>query len=363
MANFIRKTLIIFNIIAALLLIFAYLSAYISPADFAFFAFFGLIYPFLLIINLLFTAFWLVKKNKLFAISALTILLGWSFLSSFFQISFNKKKFTETEQQIKVMSFNVRIFNLWNWSSEKNRANKTYNFIKSSKSGIVCLQEFYSSNLKGKNAIDSLLKNSSLKNAHISFAKRKNKIYHHGIATFTSYPIIKKGIVQLENYENFCIYTDLKIDSDTIRIYNLHLESIHLGHSDYQAIDNINNDTVVDVIKYRNILKKLRTGYIKRSRQVDIISAHIDNSPYPVIVCGDFNDPPFSYSYHRITRNLIDAFKESGNGIASTYIHKYSTYRIDYILHSPSLKSFNFKRLKVKLSDHYPIQSIFQISD
>jgi len=267
-------------------------------------------------------------------ISIFTILVGWFFLSSFFQLSFNKKNFKENEQQIKVLSFNVRVFNLWNWSAEKNRARKAYNFIKTSKSNIVCLQEFYSSKLHGKNARDSLLNSSLLKNEHISFAKRKNKIYHHGIATFTSYPILKKGIVQLEDFENFCIYSDLKIDKDTIRVYNVHLESIHLGHIDYQAIDNLNNDTTVDVIRYKSILKKLRTGYIKRSRQVDIISAHIDNSPYQVIVCGDFNDPPFSYSYHRITRNLKDAFRESGNGIASTYIHKYSTYRIDYILHS-----------------------------
>lgn len=363
MSKLIRKTLIILNIIAVLSLVFAYLSAYISPADFSFFAFFGLIYPFLLFINLLFIVYWLLKKNKLFIVSTLTILIGWSFLTSFFQLSFNKKKFNKSEQQIKVLSFNVRIFNLWNWSAEKSRAYKTYNFIKKSKSNIVCLQEFYSSKLHGKNARDSLLKASSLKNEHISFARRKNKTYHHGIATFTSYPIVKKGIVQLENFENFCIYTDLKIDKDTIRVYNVHLESIHLGHSDYKAIDNLNNDTTVDVIQYKNILKKLRTGYIERSRQVDIISAHIDNSPYPVIVCGDFNDPPFSYSYHCITRNLKDAFRESGNGIASTYIHKYSTYRIDYILHSPSLKSFNFRRLKVELSDHYPIESVFQISD
>ena len=116
------------------------------------------------------------------------------------------------------------------------------------------------------------------------------------------------------------------------------------------------------MFKYKNIIRKLRTGYIKRARQVDIISAHIDKSPYAVIVCGDFNDPPFSYAYHRITRNLQDAFKNSGNGIASTYIHKYSTYRIDYILHSPSLKSFNFKRLKVELSDHYPIICVFQLA-
>jgi len=361
--NFINKTLIILNIIAVVSLLLSYLSAYISPADFPFFAFSGLLYPLFLVLNIVFAIFWAYKKNWLFIISTITIIIGWSFLGSFFQINFNKKDFGKDEQQIKVLSYNVRVFNLWNWSNEKNRANEIYHYILDEKANIVCLQEFYSSRLPGKNAIDSLLKKSTLKYAHVSFQKNKKRTYHHGIATFSSYPIVEKGKVQLENYENFCIYTDLKIYKDTIRVYNIHLESIHLGQSDYQAIDNINNDTVVDVVRYKNIAWKLKTAYIKRARQTDIIAAHINKSPYPVVVCGDFNDPPFSYSYNRISRNLKDAFKESGIGISSTYIHKFSVHRIDYILHSPSLKFYNYKRDKIELSDHYPIQSVFRLAD
>lgn len=363
LSNFIKKTLIILNVIASISLMLSYLSAYISPADFSFFAFAGLLYPLFLVINIAFVFYWIYKRNWFLILPVIAIILGWSFLGSFFQINFNKKSFAKNEQQINVLSYNVRVFNLWNWSSEKNRANKIYHYILDQKADIVCLQEFYSSRLPGKNAIDSLLKKSTLKHAHVSFQKSKKRTYHHGIATFSRYPIIKKGTVQLENYENFCIYTDLKILKDTIRVYNIHLESIHLVHGDYQAIDNINNDTAVDVIRYKNIAIKLKTAFIKRARQADLIAAHINKSPYPVIVCGDFNDPPFSYSYNRIARNLKDAFKESGIGISSTYIHKFSVHRIDYILHSPSLKSYNYKRDKVELSDHYPIQSVLQTDD
>lgn len=340
-------------------ILFAYLSAYISPADFSFFAFMGLLYPISLTINLLFLGFWLWRKDKLFWLSALAIIIGWNFLSSFFQINFNKKSFKANEKALKVLSYNVRVFNLWNWSPDKNRRNKTYDFIKNAGADIVCLQEFYSSNRYGKNAVDSLSKNSGLEYNYVSFAQNKNKVYHHGIAIFSRYPIIYKGIVQLENFENFCIYTDIKVRKDTFRVYNVHLESIHLGNDDYQAIDNLDNDTLSNVVHYRNIIKKLEGAYINRARQVDLIAAHLEKSPYPVIVCGDFNDPPFSYSYHRITRKLEDAFMRSGLGFSSTYIHRFSFFRIDYILHSKALKSYNYRRFKVELSDHYPIEADF----
>jgi len=358
--KFVKHTLLIFNFLAVTAILFAYASAYISPADFAFFAFFGLVYPILLFVNLFFAGFWLFKKNKYFLISTIAILIGWGFLGGFFQVNFNKKDFKEGEKRLKVLSFNVRVFNLWNWSKDKFRRTKTYTFIKNADADIACLQEFYSSGGYGKNAVDTLLTNSKYKYKYVSFAKKKNKTYHHGIAIFSKYPIIAKGLVRLEDFENFCIYADIKAGKDTLRIYNVHLESIHLGTTDYQVIDNPNNDTIDNVIQYKNIIKKLKTGYINRARQVDLISAHLEKSPYPVIVCGDFNDPPYSYSYHRITRNLSDAFKRSGIGISGTY-NRFGVFRIDYILHSPQLKSYNYKRSKIELSDHYPIEADFLV--
>jgi len=226
---------------------------------------------------------------------------------------------------------------------------------------IVCLQEFYSTKLNGKNAEDSLIKGSVLKNSHISFTTKKNRTFNYGIATFTSYPVLDRGEVKLEKDENFCIYTDLLVDNDTLRVYNIHLESIHLGYDDYHLIENLNNTDTFNVQGIKSILMKLKKGYKLRAQQADIIAAHTQKCPYPLILCGDFNDTPVSYVYHRLVENKLDAFRESGNGISSTYINKFSTFRIDFIMHTVHLKAFDYQAPRIELSDHYPIQCSMQI--
>ena len=92
-----------------------------------------------------------------------------------------------------------------------------------------------------------------------------------------------------------------------------------------------------------------------RSRQVDELSAHINSSPYPVIICGDFNDPPYSYAYSRISQYLQDTFLEKGKGFGISYNGSFIPYRIDYILHSNYFECLKYSMVRKKLSDHYPI--------
>ena len=353
--KYFRKIFLSLNLLAVLALLLSYLSAYVSPVDFYGFAFLGLIYAFLLLVNIFFILGWALLRSKRFLISFVAILIGWNFLTSFIQISFSNQLLASKDKEIRILTYNVRVFNRWNWSKEKDLGTKTIDYIKKTNSDIVCLQEFYSDESNGKNAVDSIRLKCKLKNAHISYAKKRNKTYHYGIATFTSYPIVAKGTVKIHEDENFCIYTDLLVNKDTIRVYNLHLESIHLGYDDYSLIENINKTETYDVSGIRSILSKLKRGYQKRARQADVIAEHIETCNYPVILCGDFNDTPVSYVYKRLTASMLDAFCESGNGIGSTYINKYSTFRIDFVLHSVNLLSFNHRTPRVELSDHYPV--------
>ncbi len=360
--KYFRNILLFINIVSATLLLLSYLSVYISPVKFSGFAFLGLIYAFLFFVNIIFLILWIFLKSKFFLISTFSIILGWNFLTNFIQLNFNHKEFNTEQQTIHILSYNVRVFDLWNWSSEKNSAIQTFDFIRKSKAKIVCLQEFYSSKIKGKNAEDSLLNNSILKYAHISYTVKNNKTYNHGIATFSTYPIIAKGNLELNKGDNFCIFSDIQVGKDTIRVYNLHLESIHLGYDDYHLIETINSSDTINVKGIKSILYKLKRGYKIRAMQSALVVSHFDKCPYPIILCGDFNDTPVSYVYEQMTKKLLDSFCESGNGIGSTYINKYSTFRIDYILHSPDFKAFNFETPHIEFSDHYPVECIIQIN-
>ena len=321
--KYFKNILIGINLGFAFLLLLSYLAPYISPLKFYPIAFLGLVYPFLLFVNFIFILIWIFRKSKYFLISTICIALGWKTITGFIQISSKEIPEKYEVQKIKVLSYNVRVFDLWSWSEEKNRASRIFNFIKKSKSAIVCLQEFYSKPEKGKNAKDSLLTNSVLKYAHIELTVKNNKKTNYGIATFSAFPVAARGKVTDHSMDNFCIYTDLVIEKDTIRIYNIHLESIHLGEKDHHLIEKINHSDTIDIDGLKSIYWKFKKSYKKRAIQVKSIVKHLSDCKYPVVLCGDFNDTPTSYVYHQLTRQLLDAFRKSGNGISYTYIYKY----------------------------------------
>jgi endonuclease/exonuclease/phosphatase (EEP) superfamily protein YafD len=149
---------------------------------------------------------------------------------------------------------------------------------------------------------------------------------------------------------------------DTIRVYNNHLQSIYFNSANYSFLDSLkiryNNDQLEEI---RDISFRLRYAFMKRAEQADLIAAHIANCPYRVIVCGDFNDTPVSYVYYRLNDGMVDSFTRAGWGTGRTYIGKFPSFRIDYILHSEEFESLFFTRKKVRVSDHFPIISYLQI--
>jgi len=359
--HFLKNIFFYANVVAALALLVSYLAPFTNPADSFIPAFFGLFYPVFLLTNILFLIYWVAAKNWNFLLSALVILIGWSHFSGIFQISYPEKK-TVAQNEIKILSYNVRLFDLYNWSNNVKTRNEIFKFIKDQDADILCFQEFYQDDSKAFETLDTLLKFQKANNAHTDYSVTAHKNHHFGIATFSKYPIITRGKINLPKTKNISIYTDILVNEDTLRIYNNHLESIHFQEENYNFIDSItykNEEERIDGIK--KILRRLKNAYIKRSGQTEIISEHINNSKHPVLVCGDFNDTPVSYTYNKMSQNLNDAFKESGIGFGSTYNQKFFMLRIDYLLYSPEIKFRYFKTLKKKYSDHYPLVGIFEI--
>jgi endonuclease/exonuclease/phosphatase family metal-dependent hydrolase len=335
------------------------LSVYVSPEKIWYFAFLGLIFPYILLINIIFLVFWAVIKKRYFLISLVVILLSWNNLGKFIQLNLHKSKPPPGKVIVKILSYNVRLFNYYNWLNIKSAHENILAFIQKEKAGLVCLQEFLT--LEGSRFSEDTIEKMLYLNPyfHIYYTNVASNKKSLGIATYSSYPIVNKGVIEFTGTPNASIYSDIKINDDTVRIYNCHLQSTQLQKDDYHSI--IFNYNTRRLLEIKDISHRLKEAYLKRAIQVETLSRHVKNSPYPTMVCGDFNDTPVSYTYHKLRGKLKDAYLESGTGIGNTYFGNFPSFRIDYMLHSKSLNTMGFKTKKIRLSDHYPIVCHFYL--
>jgi len=322
-------------------LLLSYLSPYSNPQTFLYpIAFLGLFYPLLLLINLLFLFYWMLKFKRHFWPTLIVICIGYSHINTFVNFKSNS---IDKPSFYSLSSFNVRLFNAYKWIEQDGVKEEIISFINQSNSSFICLQEFYAPNT---------LPLIDYPYSHIGLQKKRS---HWRMATYSKYPIIKKGTVSIsgENVNNVCIFSDITLSEDTVRIYNIHLASNTFEINDYQFIENPSIEGA------ENIFKRLKKSFIKRTTEVNSIKKHINESPYPIIVCGDFNDTPLSYAYNQLSEGLKDSFLNTELGFGRTYNGKFPALRIDYILMSPKFKVNNYKTTNIELSDHYPISVFF----
>lgn len=354
MKKFFNKIFLILNIIFIGLLFLGYLSSVVNPVKIWFLAFFGLSYPYILIFNILFIVFWLFRKPVFTLFSIISILIGFQFFSRTFQLNFSKEKSNNTNS-VKIISYNVRLFDLYNWTKKNNTPDKVLNYIVSEEPDIFCFQEFICSTTKPEKDYKVLKKYENANYSHFAYTRHwKNRYY--GIVTFSKYPIINKGEIPFENTHNISIFSDIKIGSDTIRLYNLHLQSIRFNSNNYQYLDTMNfNYDKKNIAQIEDIARRMKNAFQKRSEQVATLALHMKNSPYKIVICGDFNDTPVSYTYNELKAELVDAFVESGHGFENSFTGIFPHFRIDYIFHDNEIQSFDYRTLIVDFSDHYPI--------
>lgn len=323
----------------------SYLSVKISPAVWWVPAFFGLAFPYFLIINLLFVLLWLFTKTRLAILSFLAIAVGYGHLSHYVQLSGRET----TEDGLVISSYNVKNFYGEVNTKEDNVADEILKYLQSKEADVICLQEVTVSGQKRfTQQKGKLSHDSGLKYVHASKTG--------GPVSYSRYPIIAKDEIHFENSANMILISDLLIDQDTIRLFNCHLESYRFTDAEINSLDSLSFDKQQESLrKVRYTGSKLKQAFIKRTEQAESLHRLIQAAPHPVIVCGDFNDTPVSYTYSKVVEGLEDAFVNSGSGIGNTYVGKLPSFRIDYILYSPIFESYNFKVDRVVLSDHYPI--------
>ena len=339
------------------LLFFSYLAFLSDPTKNSGIALLGLAYPIIFLINLILFLVWFFKRNIFFFPTLIVLIIGMYHHSRFLQINPKKHESISNNEKIKVMSFNVRLFDLYNWTNNEEIKSKIIQLIKKQEPDIVCFQEYYYDNKKEFITREIILKELGMEYYHESFTDESNKNSLFGLATFSKFPIINKGDLEFKNdHSNHCMWTDIVCESDTLRIYNTHLGSIRFNNSDYKIIGGKGSPLWPNQkIPKQDIYNRLKTGFAKRAQQIIELIPALKNSPYKRILCSDLNDTPISYAYNQFSNLFTDSFTKSGFGIGGTYIGKLPFLRIDYIWHDKNLDSFNFKTHQSELSDHKAI--------
>jgi endonuclease/exonuclease/phosphatase family metal-dependent hydrolase len=365
---FLRRLMLVINLLAAAALLCAYAASYMSPEKYWFFAFCGLAYPYILLLNLFFVLLWLLFWKRLIWISVIVILAGFNQILSVVQYR-KPSPAVHGNGGIKVLSYNVH--SLYETQKTKKRGrmlSRVSDYLLQQKPDILCIQEFY---LRSEDSLRVIQKFTDGLNSSSCFLKNYvnmndgRKIF--ALATFSRWPIAQVGSLKLKGRNTFATYADLVMDLDTVRVYNIHLESIRFGKNDYSFYAQLTDQGTEMDDKFSlsegllKILGKLKKAFVIRASQVDILKRDIANSPYPVIICGDFNDTPASYTYHRMTEGMHDSFRRAGTGLfGSTYAGNFPSFRIDYILYSDAFTATNYSRGNVNLSDHYPVKVILK---
>ena len=355
-----RNILLYSNLAFALLLVLAYSATFINPSKIVFPSFLGLFYPLFLFINFIYLVYWTVRFRKAAFISLIAILLGWSHLMGFFPVNGKPAPEDYREKEHRIMSYNVRTFDQWSWCEEANCREQIFDLIDEQAPDILCFQEFFTSSRAGQRESDIQVRLEQLPYSSVFYTVESNQGKGVGLATFSRYPVIKTSRIPFDNSVNQAVYSDILIHQDTIRVINVHLQSVKFGQENYSFLDTLS-------LKYSNrqlegalnIGVRLRDAFAMRAEQARIIDRYIEASPYPVIVAGDFNDTPVSYAYRRVSGDLQDAFKSRGRGIGNTYAGDLPLLRIDHLLFDDAFRIKSFSRVKKKFSDHYPIVTDF----
>ncbi len=353
------------NMLFMVALVAGYAASHVPPSTIWPLAFAGLGYPVSLAVNAAFVLYWILLRRRLFLLPLLVILAGYPYHTNFFQISLFDEKGDESRKTVRVMTYNARLFGLYKWEENTRIRNGIMDMLDREAPDVICFQEFFYSEKGGYfNTRDTLVKTLKMPYYTEGYTHHVYGVHHFGAATMSRYPIVNEGTIRFPSDENnICIYTDIRIGSDTVRFYNAHVGSIRFDPIGYGSVKKGGREKGESVNGVVEMGRKLKQAFLEREKQVRRILTHMEGTELPVVLCTDLNDTPTSYAYARLTEPLVDAFVLSGNGLGRSYAGKYPSFRIDHIMHSTSLDSYDHETLPEAYSDHYPVTCRIALPD
>ena len=355
--NFGKKVFLFFNLLVSLLFLY---PLFFTPSSFIWVnGFLGLIAPYLIVVEILLCIFWLIAKPIMSLLPLGTLVLGWQLVWSVFAwhpgTPFAQKK---KENVLRVLSWNVKNFNGNTPSSSlKLRTEDMAYSIQKWNPDIICLQE-YNTNERPNDIANHA--NYFIKKYPYHFFSKDFQVaqndYFAGSIIYSKYKILKAKRIPFLTGESLISATILKGD-DTIQIFTTHLASYRFIQNDFDAIDHSTVSKFISLTGEKGVLRKMRTAFMERAIQAELVKANLAKTHYPAIITGDFNDVPSSYTYKTIKGNWQDAFLEKGFGIGATYVDISPTLRIDYILANSAWETRGWESVDENLSDHHMIMA------
>lgn len=328
-----------FGIIWLTIALTVYGSVLVSPLVFEYASIISFAIPVIILISAILFSFSLILNGRYWYIYLITLLIAWPFYALSFELNTNDKE--STPHDFRVLSYNVK------WFTEANQGNyeEVIDWIIDQDADFLCFQEYYP------------LKNITARIKQRGGYYDATDAARFNVAFFSKYPVVAKGLLFGKEKLNNVLFADVKIKKDTVRFYSLHLESMGINPEKLQDREGIQNE-------YEDVKFRILKGSRARAEQIEVLLEHIEKSPYPVIVAGDFNDVPYSFNYFKLRDNLKNAFEEGGRGFGITYNGKIPFLRIDNQFFGDGIELLQFITLnEVKYSDHFPLIGAYRIKD
>lgn len=336
-----NKLMFLLNIVLTVLTFSAYIFPFLSPKIFPLLSVLTLFMPLFFILNGLFFIYWAIQFKKRMILSGLVLLMGITFINKFYK--FSSKTYLDNDKDFTVMSYNVRLFNVFKWLDRDDVPQEILSFINEKNPDILCIQEFSNSG------------NIDLKIYPHRYILMEGKNIKTGQAIFSKFPIINQGNIVFPKSDNNVIFADIKKGKDIIRVYNMHLQSIKISPDVNEISENIE---VINNKKSIMLFNRISEAFKQQQAQAELFASHKSKCEYPMLICGDMNNSAFSYVYRNIKGKLKDSFEESGVGFGQTYNFKYYPARIDYIFADQKVEVKSYESFpKFQNSDHFPIMA------
>jgi len=362
--TFFENIYLLIGIVFAISLILGIIAGHTDPREHVLIAFFGLAYPIFLLLNGLMVLLWL-SKGRLFltVVTAAIIGMGWHALIATLSFTGETGEGPKSSPDlVRMMTYNVHSFRPYDPGNDELTKHQILELVKKENPDIICFQEYVSMRNGPFDVTDSLKQILNTKALNLHFIPPTSSVAN-GMAIYSRYPIVSTGVIPFNNERggNCAIYVDIMVHQKVVRVYNVHMQSISFDKQDYNYLEKV-KAMEAKITPAKRILGMLKTAFVRRSRQVDIMKAHMSTCQTPFIIAGDFNDTPASYAVTQMTKSLNNSFVEKGVGLGRTYNGKFPNFQIDYISATKTIKVINHRIIEARLSDHFPVRSDLRVN-